>query len=478
MGSVYNILRRVKRDRGQRQQVWSAPYQSGQPMIQHPPIPTQPTPAQMAPQQPQPFVAPPMQAPQQPQPFVAPPTQAPQQAFTVPPAPVPMQPRPQQVPVAPQPPAPVAPTVPQAVRVDELTVPKMPQSAPTHTGSPSVAVPLAPQSPANLPQPPAAVVEPIVAPPQPVLPVVPAPPMQEAAPPVAPAPSAPTAELPIVPPPPAIKAQAVDAPAPTLTNTAIRIEPRELPTPPGAPPTSDPTGEQIVIPAPQGGVGHYVPQVVVHHDRGSVITEQYRAIRLQILARCRNRKLQTHVITSSAPNEGKTLTSINLAMAFAELQNKRTLLIEGDLRRPSFQQVIGQQLSPGLLHLLREQTDDVEQAIHDTPYENVKFMPAGDHGTTSSTELLSTHRFPQILETLKGQFDHILIDTPPVISVTDACIFGALADEVILVVRLGETPVEVVDRTKRLLRASNCEVAGVVLTHMKHHIPKYLYRYV
>ncbi len=240
----------------------------------------------------------------------------------------------------------------------------------------------------------------------------------------------------------------------------------------------DPTGEPIVMPTPHAVGGHYVPQVVVHHDRGDIITEQYRAIRLQILARCRNRKLQTHVITSSAPDEGKTLTAVNLAMAFAELQNKRTLLIEGDLRRPSLHQVIGQQLTPGLLQLLRGEMDDVNAAIHDSPYDNVKILPAGDHGTTASTEMLSTHRWPEVLEQLKQQFDHILIDTPPVISVTDACIFGALADEVILVVRLNETPVEVVDRTKRLLRASNCEVAGVVLTHMKHHIPKYLYRYV
>jgi len=279
--------------------------------------------------------------------------------------------------------------------------------------------------------------------------------------------------MPVIQPPPPPPAPA------TLTNTALKIELKELPPVPGEAPVIDPTGEPIVIPSPHMGVGHYIPQVVVHHDRGSIITEQYRAIRLQILARCRNRKLQTHVITSSAPDEGKTLTAINLAMAFAELQNKRTLLIEGDLRRPSFQHVIGQQLSPGLLQLLREDTHDIEQAIHDTPYDNVKFMPAGDHGTTASTELLSTNRFPQILEQLKHQFDHIRIDPPPpVISVTDACIFGALADEVILVVRLNETPVEVVDRTKRLLRASNCEVAGVVLTHMKYHIPKTLYRYL
>jgi capsular exopolysaccharide synthesis family protein len=277
------------------------------------------------------------------------------------------------------------------------------------------------------------------------------------------------------PPPTAVAAPDVPAqPEPMIPQPIIETATTTVP---DMPVSADPD-QNIVIPAPHPGVGHYAPEIVVHHDRGSVITEQYRAIRLQILARCRNRKLQVHVITSSAPNEGKTVTSVNLAMAFAELQNKKTLLIEGDLRRPSLQGAIGQKQAPGLLHLLRGQIDDIDQAIHPSPYDNVHIMPAGDYGTTSSTELVSSHRFAEILDQLRERYDHIFIDTPPVISVTDACIFGALADEVLLVVRLNATPVEVVDRAKRLLRASNCEVAGVILTHMRYHIPKYLYRYV
>lgn len=237
-------------------------------------------------------------------------------------------------------------------------------------------------------------------------------------------------------------------------------------------------GAPIVAPVPCPGAGQYRPEAIVHYDRGSVITEQYRAIRLQILARCRTRTLQTHVLTSSVLGEGKTLTSINLALAFAELQNQRTLLIEGDLRRPNFHEVIGQRLRPGLLQLLRGQIMDIDPAIHPTPYDNVHIMPAGDIGTTRSTELISSARFARILDQLKRRYDHIFIDSPPVISVTDACVYGSLCDETLLVVRLNKTPAEVVDRCKRLLRAADCEVAGVILTHMRHHIPKYLYRYV
>ena len=84
----------------------------------------------------------------------------------------------------------------------------------------------------------------------------------------------------------------------------------------------------------------------------------------------------------------------------------------------------------------------------------------------------------QLIDRLRDRYDHIFIDTPPVITVTDACILGAMCDETLLVVRLNKTATEAVDRAKRLLRASNCEVSGVILTHMQYHIPRYLYRYV
>ncbi len=221
----------------------------------------------------------------------------------------------------------------------------------------------------------------------------------------------------------------------------------------------------------------YAPEVVVHHDRGSVITEQYRAIRTQILARCRNRRLQVHVVTSSNPEEGKSVTSLNLSIAFSELRDQRILLVEGDMRKPSFSKLFNRKFDIGLIQLLNGQLEDVDKALHPTVYENLAFLPAGGKDPVSSTELLSSPRMAKLLERLKDRFDHIFIDTPPIVTVTDAAILGAMADQTILVVRLGHTPVEVVDRAKRLLRAANCEIGGMVLTHLTHNIPKYLYRY-
>ncbi len=222
----------------------------------------------------------------------------------------------------------------------------------------------------------------------------------------------------------------------------------------------------------------YSPEVVVHHDRGGLVTEQYRAIRTQILARSKNRRLQTHVVTSSVPGEGKSVTTANLGVAFSELRSQNILLIEADLRRPSFHKLFDRECSPGLLQLLRGDISDIDKAIHHTVYDNLQFIPAGGRDPIHSTELLSSPRMTQILDRLKDHYDHIFIDTPPVINVTDAAILAAAGDQTLMVVRLHKTPIDMVDRAKRLLNANNCKVSGVILTHLKMmYLPRYLYRY-
>ncbi len=230
--------------------------------------------------------------------------------------------------------------------------------------------------------------------------------------------------------------------------------------------------------APSGNkLNGYAEDVVVHHDRGSFITEQYRALRTQILARSRNRRLQSHVLTSAAPEEGKTVTTINLGFAFAELRNQRTLLVEGDLRRPSFHTYFDRDCKPGMLQLLTGEESDLDRCLHSTVYDNLQFLPAGGRESTRSTELLTSPRMAQILDRLKDRYDHIFIDTPPVVTVTDGCILGAQCDQAMLVVRLNKTPSEVVERAKRLLRAANVELAGIILTHLQAELAKYRYAY-
>ncbi len=247
--------------------------------------------------------------------------------------------------------------------------------------------------------------------------------------------------------------------------------------------TANPTGAAGAPrpqPVHQGGdksLNGYSPVVVAHHDRGSTITEQYRAIRTQILARARNRRTQVHTVTSSIPAEGKTVTSVNLGVAFSELRDKRILIIEGDLRKPAFEAIFDRECPTGLTDYLTGGTDDIGEILHATVYDNFQFIPAGRGNPDKSTELLASPRMAQLIDRLRDLYDHIFIDSPPVINVTDPCILGALSDQVILVVRLNRTPVDVIERTKRLLKASNCEVGGVVLTHQTERTAGYSYRY-
>jgi capsular exopolysaccharide synthesis family protein len=261
-----------------------------------------------------------------------------------------------------------------------------------------------------------------------------------------------------------------DEPAPTTVTAPPVAEPIRT--------SPAPTARPAHAPLPGSPkLNGYSPEIIVHHDRGSIVTEQYRAIRTQILARARNRRLQTHVITSSAPEEGKSVTVINLGVAFSELHNQKTLLLEADLRRPIFERLFGRTCPVGLLQLLRGGISEIDQAIQHTVYDNVDFLPAGGREPTHSSELLSSARMDQILDRLRDRYDYIFIDSPPVVTVTDACILGSKSDSTILVIRMHHTPSEIVDRAKRLLRANQCDIAGIILTHLIREPSRYLYRY-
>ncbi|MCC6680668.1 MAG: CpsD/CapB family tyrosine-protein kinase [Phycisphaeraceae bacterium] len=216
-------------------------------------------------------------------------------------------------------------------------------------------------------------------------------------------------------------------------------------------------------PGPVTVPGGCVPNVASHRDRTGLVCEQYRQLRAQILAHSKDRKRQTHLFTSSEPREGKSLTVVNLGVVFAELANNRTLLIEADLRRPSFQKIFGRPFLIGLSHVLRGDIEDEAEAIHPTMYPNLHVMPAGEQKRDEAGELLAGSAMVRLLDRLKDRYEHILIDSPPVTHAADACVLGALCDETVLVVRLHRTPRKVARRSKQLLEAAGCTMAGSIL---------------
>jgi polysaccharide biosynthesis transport protein len=143
------------------------------------------------------------------------------------------------------------------------------------------------------------------------------------------------------------------------------------------------------------------------------------------------------MVTSALPQEGKTTTSVNLAIVLAQ-HGGRVLLIEGDMRRGGISQALHLSSEIGLSTILGQNTtpDAAFRSVPDVP--NLVVLPAGPVALHPS-EMLASPRMRDLLRNLAPEFDHIVIDTPPVLSVTDAALLSALADSTLLVVRAGMT---------------------------------------
>ncbi|MEX0774095.1 MAG: CpsD/CapB family tyrosine-protein kinase [Phycisphaeraceae bacterium] len=233
-------------------------------------------------------------------------------------------------------------------------------------------------------------------------------------------------------------------------------------------------------------IGQTDPKVVddrllVLREPVSVPAEEYRAIRTGILARWQNKRHLIHTITSATPQEGKTITSLNLGLSFAELRTRRTLVIEADLRLPQFKSLLKLPESPGLVGLLNGEAPlaAVVQAVGEN---HLHVIQAGKCSGVQPVQLLSSPMMTDLLATLRRQYDHVIIDTPPVVELADAGILGAQSDDVLLIARMQMTPRSLIDQAMRTLASYNAPVAGMIATdqpadHGRYAKYSYKYRY-
>ncbi|MCD4699298.1 MAG: CpsD/CapB family tyrosine-protein kinase [Phycisphaerae bacterium] len=215
--------------------------------------------------------------------------------------------------------------------------------------------------------------------------------------------------------------------------------------------------------------------LVVHHDRGGAITEEYRSLRTNLLARCPNDRF-CYLITSSDPGEGKTVTCLNLALVMAERVDYRTIVIDCDLRKGRMAGLLGANPSPGVAELLCGSVS-LDECIQPFCCPNLFFIPAGDAHHTETGELIGRPELDEFVGELRRRYDFVIFDTPPINLASDAGILGKVVDEALLVVKMNKTQRESVEKAVRLLHAANVKLSGIVLTHRKYYIPNYLYRY-
>ncbi len=219
------------------------------------------------------------------------------------------------------------------------------------------------------------------------------------------------------------------------------------------------------------------PKIVAYFDPKALITEQYKILRTNVLSVSKGTRPKVIVVTSSVHSEGKTVTALNLAMTLAQsTQKPKVLLVDADLRRGRIEKYIGVKQKVGLTEVLM-QKNQFSDALFNIDIDNLTFIASGAVPENPS-ELLGSEKMKLFLSAMKREFDHIIIDTPPIISVTDSGIVGAQSDGVLMVIQAGRTQRGIIRRAEELLHQSHSKVLGHVLTNIEYHLPEYIYRYL
>src|SRR6202167_3347475 len=207
----------------------------------------------------------------------------------------------------------------------------------------------------------------------------------------------------------------------------------------------------------------------------SQMAESYRALRTSLLLTNLRAPPKVIMITSALPQEGKTTTSMNIALVLAQ-KGIRVLLIDADLRRPSIHKILGMGPRSGLSNVLTGSATLQQTITRSSILPNLSILPAGTP-PPNPAELLASANMRDVLEELRGQYDHIVVDTPPTLSVTDAVVLSPRADAIVLVIRSGQTTKQALRRSRDILMQVNAKVSGVLLNAVDLSSPDYYYYY-
>lgn len=219
------------------------------------------------------------------------------------------------------------------------------------------------------------------------------------------------------------------------------------------------------------------PRVVTFYDHKSSVSEQYRILRTNLQALHSKTPIKTIAITSSIHGEGKTITAINMAISMAnDLSKKHILLVDADMRRSRVSKYLGVKAELGLSELLSDGAN-IDDALLNIGIENLTILPAGKV-PHNPAELLGSQKMRNLLNLARSKYDYVIIDTPPVVPVTDAGVIGAQTDGVIMVIQAQRTQKGVIEHGQSLLRQAQAKLLGYILTNIQYHIPGYIYRYL
>jgi capsular exopolysaccharide synthesis family protein len=204
--------------------------------------------------------------------------------------------------------------------------------------------------------------------------------------------------------------------------------------------------------------------LLTHSAPKSPVSEAYRTLRTNIQFSNLDNPIQTMLVTSAGPGEGKSTTVANLAITFSQMGTK-TILLDTDFRRPIIHSIFGMEKEPGVTNYLAEKAT-LERIIRKTSVENLDVITCGLIPPNPS-ELLASEKMKEFVAELKKIYQMILFDTPPVIAVTDAVVLSLLLDGVVLVASAGQTSHQGLARAKALLENVDAKIMGAVLNKIE-----------
>lgn len=201
----------------------------------------------------------------------------------------------------------------------------------------------------------------------------------------------------------------------------------------------------------------------------SPISEAYRIIRTNIDFSSIDKEIVTILVTSSEPEEGKTTTASNIALAYAQT-GKKTLLLDCDLRKPGIYKMFKISNSIGFSNMMADNLKftDIVYSFNET----LDILPAGTVPPNPS-EILSSNKMKNFIKEASESYERIIIDSPPVNVVTDTQILSSIADGVIFIVRSGKINIDSANRAKELLLKAKANILGVVLRRVRDSRRKY-----
>ena len=216
-------------------------------------------------------------------------------------------------------------------------------------------------------------------------------------------------------------------------------------------------------------------ELITLSDPKSPVSEAFRTIRTNIMFSSLDAPLKKLLITSPSPNDGKSTIAANLAIVLAQA-GKKVLVIDLDLRKPTVHKKFGVENIKGFTNFLLgdAKLEDIVKTVAGIP--NLYILTSGPL-PPNPAELLGSQKMKKILEQLKDEYDVVVIDSPPVIPVTDAALLASIVDGVVLVLSQGQTRIDMAQKAVEQLKNVGARILGTVLNNVNTNGGSYYYYY-